>query len=468
MAQSSRRWGRLAMAMVAPCLLLPTVRGQEPAKAVDSPVSFEKQVLPVLQKKCQGCHQPAKTQGKLDLTSFESLVRGGETGPGVVAGKAEESGILDQIQGDKPLMPPTGPSMTKEEVALVTRWIAEGAKDDTSLATKDTIDSDHPPVYAAPPLTTALAYSPDGQMLAVSGYREILIHNPDGSGLRKRLVGQSQRIESLVFSPDGSILASVGGSPGRFGEVQFWDTKTLTLKNALRTSYDTLYGGAFTPDGKRFAFGCADNSARIVNVEDMKEVLRVDQHSDWVFATAFSREGKHLITLGRDGSIKLVEVATGSFIDDIGKNYGELKALARNPNDDQVVIGGDERVPRLYKVFRTQARDMNYTDFNLLRAFETQPGGPISALAFANDGQTIAVGGSSGEIRLYNTADGARKSTLKGFRGGIFALTFSPDGKRIATGGFDGKVRIFDTTDGREVAGFLPVPITGPTVAQNP
>ena len=62
--------------------------------------------------------------------------------------------------------------------------------------------------------------------------------------------------------------------------------------------------------------------------------LKIDHHSDWVFGTAFSLDGKHLITLGRDGSIKLTEAGTGSFIDDIGKNYGELKVLARHPKED--------------------------------------------------------------------------------------------------------------------------------------
>src|SRR5262249_35826094 len=149
--------------------------------------------------------------------------------------------------------------------------IAQGAKDDTPASARDAIDADHPPLYSAPPLTTALAFSPDGQTLAISGYREVLISRADGSGLIKRLGGQAQRIESLVFSPDGSVLGAVGGSPGRFGEVQFWDAKAYTLKNALRASYDTLYGGAFSPDGKTFAFGCADNSARIVAVEGAKE-----------------------------------------------------------------------------------------------------------------------------------------------------------------------------------------------------
>jgi WD40 repeat protein len=452
----------LALAFLA--LSIPIARADDekakPTADPDAPVSFYRQVLPVLQRKCQGCHQPAKSNGKLDLTSFEAFKAGGQSGASFEAGKPDESVLMDNIGGDKPVMPPNGPPMTPEEVALVTRWIAQGGKDDTPPKARDTIDADHPPIYAAPPLTTALAFAPDGQTLAVSGYREVLIHKADGSGLVKRLVGQSQRIEGLAYSPDGSILASVGGSPGRFGEVQFWDAKEFKLKLAIRSTYDTLYGGAFTPDGKRFAFGCADNSARVVEVKDGKESLRIDHHADWVFGTTFSLDGKHLITLGRDGALKLTESDTGSFIDDIGKNYGELKVLARHPKENQVVIGGDERIPRLYKIFRTQARDMNYTDFNLIKAYETQPG-PISALAFSPDGSTIAVGGSGGEVRLYNTADGARKQTLKGHGGGIFAIAFSPDVARVATGGFDGTVRIFEVAIGKPIASFVPVPLAG-------
>lgn len=430
----------------------------------NAPVSFAKQVLPILQRKCQGCHQPAKAKGKLVLTSYDGLKTGGDSGAGFESGKPDESSIVENVSGSKPLMPPMGEPLTSAEVDLVRRWIAQGAKDDTPPRSKDAIDADHPPVYAAPPLITALAFSPDGQTLAISGYREVLIHKSDGSGLLKRLVGQAQRIESLTFSPDGKILAAVGGSPGRFGEVQFWDATSHKLSTAVRSTYDTLYGGAFTPDGKKFAFGCSDNSARVVEVKSGKETLRIDHHADWVFGTAFSLEGKHLITLGRDGALKLTEAATGSFIDDIGKNYGELKVLARSPKEDKVAIGGDERVPRLYKIFRTQARDMNYTDFNLLKAFEIQPG-PISAIAFNPSGDTLAVGGSGGEVRLYDVNGGGRKQTLPGHKGGIFAVAFSPDGRKTATGGFDGQVRLFDTATGKPLASFVPVPVRPTQVA---
>ena len=430
----------------------------------DAPVSFAKQVLPILQRKCQGCHQPAKSQGKLVLTTYEGLKSGGDSGPGFETGKPGESTIVENVSGPKPLMPPMGEAVSAEELDLLKHWIAQGAKDDTPPRSKDAIDADHPPVYAAPPLVTALAFSPDGQSLAISGYREVLIHKSDGSGLLKRLVGQAQRIESLTFSPDGNILAAVGGSPGRFGEVQFWDLKSHKLSTAVRSTFDTLYGGAFTPDGKKFAFGCSDNSARVVEVKNGKETLRIDHHSDWVFGTAFSLEGKHLITLGRDGALKLTEAATGSFIDDIGKNYGELKVLARSPKEDKIAIGGDERVPRIYKIFRTQARDMNYTDFNLLKAFEIQPG-PIAAIAFNSSGDTLAVGGSGGEVRLYDVNNGARKQTLPGHKGGIFAVAFSPDGLKVATGCFDGQVRLFETATGKPLASFVPVPVQPTQVA---
>ncbi len=443
--------------------LAPVARGDDPPAAAEAPVSFHRQVVPILQRHCQGCHQPAKANGKLNLTTYEALRRGGSAGPLIEPGKPDGGSLMENITGQPAAMPPNAPALGQGDVALIARWIAQGAGDDTPPTAVDAIDADHPPAYAAPPVITALAFSPDGATLAVSGYREVLIHKGDGSGLVARLVGQAQRVEGLAFSPDGATLACVGGSPGRFGEVQFWDPKAGKLKGALRSTYDTLYGGAFSPDGARFAFGCADNSARVVEVKDLKEVLKVDSHSDWVFGTAYSKEGKHLITLGRDGALKLIEGATGSFVDDIGKNYGELKVLARSPKDDTVAIGGDERIPRLYKVFRTQARDPNYTDFNLLRAFEAQPG-PISALAFAPDGATLAVGGSGGQARLYKVLDGSRVATLPGHQGGIYALAFAPDGSRVATGGFDGTVRIFAVADGKLVASFIPVPIA-PAVA---
>src|SRR5260370_11256812 len=106
---------------------------------------------------------------------------------------------------------------------IVQRGISRGAKVSPPASARVVIDAEHPPTYTNAPVITALDYSPDGKMLAVAGYHEVLLHKPDGSGILGRLVGMSERIESVAFSPDGKWLAATGGDPSRFCELQIWD-----------------------------------------------------------------------------------------------------------------------------------------------------------------------------------------------------------------------------------------------------
>ncbi len=429
-----------------------------------APVSFQKQVKPILERRCQGCHQPASQGGKLVVTTYALLKAGGGAGPAFVPGQPEKSPLFRMVSGPEPKMPKGLPPLPGEEVALLKRWIQEGGSDDT-VAAKALFTAEHPPVYHLPPMITALAYSPDGKTLAVSGYHEVLLHRADGSGLVARLVGNSDRIESLVYSPDGTLLAAVGGVPARAGEVQFWNTITNRLVNAVGFSYDTLFGASFSPDGKLLAFGGADMKARVVTVPDGKQTLKLDSHTDWVFGTAFSKEGKHLLTASRDQAVKLTEVATGSFQDDLNRHLTNIRCLARNPREDQVLYGGDDGIPRLYQIFRTHVRTMNQEDYNLVRAFEKQPGA-INTVAFSPDGEWIAVAGTSGETRVYRIKDGSRVAMLRGAKGPLFALAFSMDGKQLAAGGMDGQVRLYHMPAGQLAKGFVPVPLAGRVAAR--
>jgi hypothetical protein len=439
------------------------------SRPVGGAVSYHRQVWPILQAKCQGCHQPASAGGKLVVTSFAALLKGGEHGAIVAPGKPAASAILDYLTGAKTLMPKGGPPLPDADVALFRQWIAQGAKDDTP-ATRDPIDAKHPPIYHAPPVVTALAYSNDGSVLAVSGYREVVLLHADGSGLIARLVGNAQKIQSLVYSPDGKLLAAVGGSPGRFGEAQFWNTATNTLINAVPVGYDTLFGAALSPHGKELSFGGADNSVRVITVPDGREVMRLDNHSDWVFATGFSNDGKNVLSTGRDEAIKLTLVEGGSFVDDINTHLTPSRCMAKEPKADHVLVAGDDGVPRLYQMFRTKPRTMNQEDHNLLRAYPKQQG-VATAVAFSADGATLAVGSEAGVVNVYKTDNGGPAesdkpviggkalATLAGAHGAIFTIAFRPDGHQVAAAGMDGFVRIYALPSGSLVKAFVPVPL---------
>ncbi len=400
--------------------------------------SFQSDVRPILQKQCQGCHQPSVKQGNLDLTTYAALRKGGNRGAAIPL-------LIDYVTGKRqPRMPLGGQPLADDQIALLRKWIDAGAKDDTPA---ESITSSGPPVYRQPPLINALAYSPDGKLIAVSGYREVLLHKADGSGLAARLVGRSDRIQSILFSKDGQTLIAAGGTAAQFGEVQIWDVAAGKLLRTVDVSNDTVFGASLSPDGAKMAVGCTDNSLRVIDIVAGKEVQKIPHHENWVMATVFGVNGKRLVSVGRDRAAKLTDATNGQFIENVNLLRGELAAVVRHPTRDFVVVGGDERVPRVMKIA---------DDTTLIRKLELQ-NGAILALAFSADARRIAVAGAADEVRIYDPETGERKAALRGHKAGIYSVAFSPDSRQVATGGFDGSVRIYDAESGALKTEFLPV-----------
>jgi len=422
-------------------MLVPAALGAGP--------SYFRDVRPIVQRQCQGCHQPNLKSSNLDLTSFEGFQAGGKHGPGA-------STLVGYITGEsKPQMPLGQPPLPSDQIELIRTWIAAGAKDDTPAEARE---ADKPIVYLQPPVINALAFSPDGKKLAVSGNREILIHELDGAEPPQRLPGLSDRILSLVFSKDGSLLVAAGGTASLFGEVQIWDVAAGKLKRSLTLTGDTVFGASISPDASRIAVGCTDNSVRILNASSAKELFKIGNHENWVLGTIFGVDGKRIVSVGRDRAAKLTDATSGAFLENVNLLRGELAAIARHPGKDIVVIGGEDRVPYIYKMDRAQNMKIA-DDSTLIRKLDRQAGS-IAALAWSEDGAHIAVGGASPEVTIFDAESGKQTAACKGHRAGIYAIAFSPDGQTLATGGFDGEVRLYRVGTGEIVKEFIPVPIT--------
>ena len=95
--------------------------------AADKPVSFTKEIQPVLERSCLKCHGAAIQLSKLDLRSRETALKGGEKGPAIVPGKAEDSKLYRLVAGlEKPSMPMDG-KLTAEQISSIKDWINQGA-----------------------------------------------------------------------------------------------------------------------------------------------------------------------------------------------------------------------------------------------------------------------------------------------------------------------------------------------------
>lgn len=475
------------------------------AEESPKPISFYQDIRPIFQANCVGCHQPSKNNGNYVMTDFQRLLAGGEDAVAIVPGKPEESHLIAEITPDADgdaEMPKKDDPLHEVEIALIRRWIQEGAKDDTPENARQRYDQEHPPVYTKPPVITSLDYSPDGSLLAISGFHEVLLQKADGSGEVARLVGLSERIESVRFSPDGKKLAVTGGLPGRMGEVQVWDVSKKELVLSAPVTFDTIYGAAWSPDGSKISFGCSDNSVRAIDAKTGKQVLFQGGHNGWVFDTAFNPKGDHVVSVSRDMTAKLTELATQRFIDNItsitpNALKGGIAAVVMHPTRDEILVGGSDGIPKLYRIFRNTARKIG-DDANLLLEFPPLEG-RIFALDISKDARRIAAGSSlngKGAIHIYEVdpeaqipkeiaeiikkpthernADMKAKlqkhfdtsiktlATIPVPECGIFAVSFNPDGSTLAASGPDGLVRLVDVSTGKTSKSFLPVAISAP------
>ena len=469
------------------------------ASLADEKISYTNDVLPIFQSRCYGCHQNANKLGDFDLTNFESLLRGGESGDAaIVPGEPENSYLLQLIQPDEDgntEMPIDADPLSADQVQTIRRWIKEGAVNDFKNQGPQ-YSTDSPPTYTRLPTITTVDFSADGNWFAVSGFNEVLVFDAKEFKLRKRLIGLSQRIERIRFSPDSSRIAVAGGTPGSAGEIQVWNIAEGSLSLSRIVGGDCAFGVNWSPDGKLLSFGLTDTTVRVIDSVTGKQELFQSAHDDWVRDSVFSVDGKRLVSVGRDTTCKLIDVETERFIDNLTSITpailkGGISSIARHPNRDEVVIGCADGIVKVYRMDRQTKRVIG-DDANLIRRLPKLDG-RVESVDISHNGTRILAGSSldgKGEVRLFGYEfDSSLTEELKAilrklpsqwnknerkkiedywsdnikeyaqikFDTGIYATSFNADGSAFAVAGADGLVRVFETANNKLLTEFAPI-----------
>ncbi len=368
----------------------------------------------------------------------------------------------------------------------------------------------------------ALAFSPNGKILAYAGMypSKIYLINSSNGELLETLHGHGGKTYTLTFSPDGKMLASSGFD----NTIHLWEPHTGHHIHTLYISEGTLV--SFSPDGETLVSGSGDGTIRFWDPSTKQQRLSISGHWQEVHALAFSADSKTLISGIRDAIIHKWDIETGQLTStlvgrygedilafDIGRNMFATYSFSRKKdnNKDNIYIRSIDTGNK-----HSTVNAENFTPFLLDRATFSHDGTLIStrdgekvkygfpvtfeftpfrrgdaftalaaspdnkllavsrrvgvsvwkfgtnelirlypevdafgdtiwchALAFSSDSKTLTIGNWS-DIRLIEVDTGNLITTLSGNNSNISALAFSPNGKMLASGSKEGAILIWD------------------------
>ena len=347
------------------------------ARAAEAPPTFNDQVLPIFREKCCGCHNPDKKKGGLDLTSHGQTMAGGSSGEVIAAGDADGSYLWQLAShASEPKMPPESDKIPAEMLDVIKRWIAGGAIEragGSPVARKTTAIALDPAAGVAPegplvmpprlsleviaeaarPTTiTALAVSPHGEVAAVGGRRQLLLHHTASLELLGVLPFPEGVVKTVRFTRNGKLLLAGGGEAAKSGRVVIWDVAKGARIAELGDEYDEVLAADLSADQRLVALGGQARVVRLLTTADGEVESELRKHTDWVTAIEFSpqssRQGELLATGDRAGNLFLWEPRGGREHGTLKGHTAAITAMAWRPDGSVLATVSEDGSLRLW------------------------------------------------------------------------------------------------------------------------
>ena len=315
-------------------------------------ISFESDVVPVFNKYCVGCHNDDDSEGGFSLESFSALRNGGEHGPAIMPGNASASLLFRMVNGaaETKMPPEDEPAPNAAEIAVLHQWIKEGANGPSgnALRIKKLVTPKVAPAESESPIT-ALAVSPNGNMIAIARFRSITLRNCTADSLIGQLTGHAGKINSLAFAGNDRLIAA-SGVTGLRGEIVEWDTKTLEPFRRIEGHRDIVYSAIPSPDGALIASAGYDRSIIIWDRSTGESLRQLDGHNGAVFDLAFTPDGKILASASADATVKIWDVASGRRLDTLSQPLKEQYSVAISRDGKFVYACGEDNRIRKWRL----------------------------------------------------------------------------------------------------------------------
>ncbi len=253
----------------------------------------------------------------------------------------------------------------------------------------------------------------------------------------KTLIGHSNYVWSVAFSPDGRILAS--GSSDK--AIKLWNVQTQQQIAHLTRHLDAVRSVAFSPNGRILASGSSDKTIKLWDVQTQQQIANLTGHSSWIWSVAFSPDGNTLASGSSDKTIKLWDIPTHFQIATLKGHSNRVNSVAFSPDGNTLASGSYDNTIQLWDV-QTQ-QQIAYLTGHLNR---------VNSVAFSPDGNTLASGSYDNTIQLWDVQTQQQIAHLTGHSNWIWSVAFSPDGRMLASGSSDKTIKLWDVQTQQQIA----------------
>lgn len=413
------------------------------ASAADVP-DFERDVAPILNAYCAGCHNDEDAEGKFSLSSFAALKRGGENGAAFVAGKAADSRMIRMLTGQlEPAMPPEdNEAPTPKEIAVLTAWINGGAMGPTGVSPRRSklMVPRVATVGKAIRAITAIDWSHDGRFIAIARFGELILLDGPNRRTQWRVTGLPGKVNSVRFAPDGQSLVVATGIAGLEGQARIYSTEGILIRTIFGHA-DTLYAATLSEDSSVLATGGYDKKIMLWETASGKLLRTLTGHNDAIYDLDFHPDSKLLASASGDETIKLWNVATGDRLDTRSEPLAEQYTVRFSP-DGRLVLGGgaDNRI----RVWRVVSNDSVQNNPILYSRFAHE--GAVVGLRFSHDGRALVSVAEDKTVKLWETETFTPTFVFDEQPDQVMSVAISPDAGRVLIGRADGKTQSFEVT----------------------
>lgn len=443
----------------------------EPAKVdLGRPVSFEKDIRDILDLNCVACHNLADAESRLNVEEVDSMLKGGKRGTSIVPGKPDES-LLYLVAARKkaPHMPPLpnkveAAALTPKELGLLRQWIVEGAESDSDGG--GTIVN-WQPVPKGMKATYALALSPWADRVAAARANQISVFDI-GSGAEVDLLdpaladakiedqlmypgGAAHRdfVHALAFHPNGRMVASAG-----FRVVKLWEQPANVQLQTTGLGGIAADADVNTEKGL-VAFGTRENLISVRSLADGKEVRKLEGHTGSVNGVALSADGAQLVSGSADKTLRVWSLESGEIVRQL-ETPAPIHDLCLTPDGTHIITVHEDR---LIRVWTTAAPEAAPAEGEVEKPVKEIAGHGNVVTSVSLVGEALfATGSTDNTVRIWNLSNWAAVRSLN-HGGPVVSVAGRPDGKAIVSGSSNNVAKLWDAANGKQIAelrGHLP------------